>query len=246
MKLREATGAPPVLQSPAMKRALFFLLLIPFLAAQTTTEVEITAEPSHHFVMENDSVRVFKVEVAPHTATLMHRHRHDYVYVTLGDAHLSNEVEGKPPADGTLGDGDTRFTPGNFAHIARNLSDQPFRNVTIELMQDEKMRQAPAHWPEETGEKTFPGGRSKILFVKDGVRVSEVNLEPGAVVPSHHHDGPHLLVAISDLDLRSDVDGMGPMPGKFKAGDVKWLPGNYTHTLTNVGKSPARLVTVEF
>ncbi len=235
-----------MLQSTAMKRVLFLLLLIPFLAAQTTTEVEITAEPSHRLAVENEYIRAFKVEVPPHASTLMHRHRHDYVYVTIGDAHVSNEVEGKPPADVKLADGDTRFAAGNFAHIARNLSDQPFRNVTIELMQDEKLRQAPSHWPEESGEKTFAGGSSKILFVKDGVRVSEVNLAPGAIVPSHHHDGPHLFVAVSDLDLRSDVDGIGPMPGQFKAGDIKWLPGGYTHTLTNVGKNPARFVTVEF
>jgi len=113
-------------------------------------------------------------------------------------------------------------------------------------MQDEKLRQASSHWAEESGEKTFPGGRSKILFVRDGVRVSEVNLEPGATVPSHHHDGPHLMVAVTDLDLRSDVEGMSPMPGKFASGDIKWLPGGYTHTLTNVGKSPSRFVTVEF
>jgi anti-sigma factor ChrR (cupin superfamily) len=118
--------------------------------------------------------------------------------------------------------------------------------VTIELMQDEKLRQTPSHWPEEGGEKIFPGGRIDILFVKDGVRVSEVNLDPGAVVPSHHHDGPHLLVAVTDVDIRSDVEGMGPMPGKFESGDVKWLPGGYTDTLTNVGKIPARFVTVEF
>jgi quercetin dioxygenase-like cupin family protein len=229
-----------------MKRLLFFLLLIPFLAAQTTTEVEITAEPSHHLVLENEYVRVFQVDVAPHASTLLHRHRHDYVVVTFGDARISNEVEGKPPVDVKFTDGDARFSAGNFAHVARNLADQPFRNVTIELMQDEKLRQTPSYWPEESGEKAFPGGRSKILFVKDGVRVSEVNLEPGAVVPSHHHDGPHLLVAVSDLDVRSDVEGMGPMPGQFKSGDVKWLPGGYTHTLTNVGKSPARFVTVEF
>jgi quercetin dioxygenase-like cupin family protein len=230
-----------------MKRALFFFfLLIPFLLAQTTPEVEITAEPSHHIALENEYVRVFKVEVAPHASTLMHRHHHDYVYVTLGDAHVSNEVEGKPPMDVILPDGTTRFVPGDFAHVAKNLLDQPFRNVTIELIQDEKSQQTRSHWPEESGEKSFPGGRSKILFVKDGVRVSEVNLDPGAVVPSHHHDGPHLLIAVSDLDLRSDVEGMGPMPGKFKSGDIKWLPGGYTHTLTNVGQSPARFVTVEF
>ena len=229
-----------------MKRALLFFLLIPFLAAQTTTEVQITSEPSHHLVLENEYIRVFKVEVAPHASTLMHRHRHDYVFVILGDAHVYNEVEGKPPVDLKLSDGETRFVPGNFAHVAKNLSDQPFRNVTIELMQDEKLRQTPSHWREESGKKTFSGGRIEMLFMKDGVRVSEVTLEPGAIIPSHHHDGPHLLVAVTDLDIRSDVEGMSPMPGKFKSGDVKWLPGGYTHTLTNVGKSPARFVTVEF
>ena len=114
-----------------MKRALLLFLLLPFLAAQTPTEVEVTAEPSHHLALENEYVRVFKVEVAPHRSTLMHRHRHDYLYVTLGDAHISNEVEGKPPVDVKLADGDTRFAAGNFAHVARNLSRQPFRNVTI-------------------------------------------------------------------------------------------------------------------
>jgi quercetin dioxygenase-like cupin family protein len=229
-----------------MRRALFLFLLVPFLLAQTATEVEITAEPSHHLALDNEYVRVFKVDVAPHASTLMHRHRHDYIYVTIGDAHVSNEVEGKPAVEVKFADGDTRFTAGNFAHVARNLSDQPFRNVTVELIQDEKLQQTPPHWPEENGEKTFSGGRSKILFVKDGVRVSEVNLDPGATIPSHHHDGPHLLIAVTDLDIRSDVEGMGPMPGKFKSGDIKWLPGGYTHTLTNVGKNPARFVTLEF
>ena len=230
-----------------MKRLLFLFLLVPFLVAQTTTEVEITAEPSHHLVLENEYVRVFKVEVAPHTSTLMHRHRHDYIFVTLGDAHVSNEVEGKPPVDLKLPDGDTRFTPGNFAHMAKDLSDEPFRNVTIELLQDEKLRQMPSHWgSEESGERTFPGVRIRTLFVKDGVRGSEVNLEAGAVVPSHHHDGPHLVIALTDLDLRSDIEGKGAMPVHLKSGDVKWVPGGYTHTVTNEGKAPARFITVEF
>jgi hypothetical protein len=82
---------------------------------------------------------------------------------------------------------------------------------------------------------------TKVLFVKDGVRVSEVNLEPGAVTPSHHYDGPHLLVAVTDLDVRSDVEGMGPMPGKFKSGDVKWLPGGYTHTIDECGQESGKI-----
>ncbi|HBL26964.1 MAG TPA: hypothetical protein DD490_09035 [Acidobacteria bacterium] len=221
---------------------LSLLCLLPLAAAA----VEITAEPAHHLAFTNDQVRVFQVEVAPQASTQLHSHGHDYFVVTLGDSHVSNEVVGKAPVELKLADGETRFTPGGFVHLAKNLSDQPFRNVTIELLQDEKLREAPSSWPQEGGDQEFPGGRSKVLFVRDGARVSAVELDPGATVPSHHHDGPHLLVAVSDLDLRSDVDGMGPMPGKFKAGDVKWLPGGYTHTLTNTGKERARFVTVEF
>jgi quercetin dioxygenase-like cupin family protein len=229
-----------------MKRVLFLFLLIPLLLAQTTTEVEITSEPSHHLALENEYIRAFKVEVAPHASTLMHRHRHDYFSVALGDTHISNEVEGKPPVEVKLNDGDTRFTAGNFAHIARNLSDQPFRNVTIELLQDEKLRQTLTALPEGDGQKTFPGGRSKLLFVKDGARVSEVNLEPGAAVPSQSFGGPQLLVAISDLDIRSDLRFVTPVPVKLRSGDIQWLTGGYDPILTNVGKSPARFVTVEF
>ncbi|HWZ84215.1 MAG TPA: hypothetical protein VNW47_16425 [Terriglobales bacterium] len=230
-----------------MRRLLLALLLtFPLAVMAAAPEVEITSEPSHHLAVENEYVRAFQVEVAPKAVTLLHRHRHDYLFVTLGDSHVSNEVADRTPVDLKLADGETRFTAGDFAHIARNLSDQPFRNVTIELLQDEKMRTAPSPWPMEGGDREFPGVHVKVLFVRDGARVSAVELAPGATVPSHHHDGPHLLVAVSDLELRSDVEGKSPMPAQLKSGAVKWVPGGFTHTLTNVGKLPARFVTVEF
>jgi quercetin dioxygenase-like cupin family protein len=235
-----------------MKRIL--LLAAAILAAQAIPEVEITAEPHHHFTFENANVRVFNVDVPPHADTLMHWHRHDYVYVILGDAHVSNDVKGKPPVDVKLPDGTTAFSPATFAHIARNLSDQPFRNVTIEYMQDAKLRASSqetiARMDETRGLDILQGGTKEILFVNDGVRATEFELQPGGVVPMHHHTGPHLLVAVSDLDIRSDVTGTGPMsgpmPGHFKAGDSKWLPGGYSHTITNTGKKPAKFVTLEF
>jgi quercetin dioxygenase-like cupin family protein len=209
--------------------------------------VAITAEPSHHLVLENDQVRVFRFDLAPHASTLLHRHGHDYVFVTLGDAHFSNEVQGKAPVEVKLADGKTAFTPGDFAHTAKNLADTPFRNLTIELLQDEKLRQAPSPWPPEAeGNRDLPGVRIRVLSVRDGARVSEVEVQSGATVPRHHHDGPHLVVAVSDLELRSDIEGKGLVSTTLKAGDVKWVPGDYTHALTNTGKSPARLVTVEF
>jgi len=45
-----------------------------------------------------------------------------------------NAVRDKPEVHLQLKDGETHFTRGGFAHIASNLADTPFRNVTIELL----------------------------------------------------------------------------------------------------------------
>src|SRR3954468_8678839 len=105
------------------KIAVLAALLLPTLAlAQPpASEVAITAEPSHHLVLENAWVRAFQVEVAPHAATLMHRHDRDYFFVTLGAAEIENDVAGKPPVSLKLQDGETRFSTGGFAHIAKDL-----------------------------------------------------------------------------------------------------------------------------
>jgi quercetin dioxygenase-like cupin family protein len=217
------------------------------LLAQAASEVEITSEPHHHLALENPYVRVFKVEVAPHQATLMHYHRHNYWFVTIGAAEVENDVQGKPPAKLRLSDGETRFLPGGFAHIAKNISDQPFRNLTIEFMQDRNAQQSPSpKWDEVRGLDVLSGGTRHVLSVDDGVRVSEIALQPGGVIPQHHHAGPHLVAAVSDLELRSDVEGKGPSTRKLKSGDVAWVPGRFTHTVTNAGRQEAKFITFEF
>jgi quercetin dioxygenase-like cupin family protein len=237
---------------PRLVVVLVVLAVIPVPGQKKTptkapSEVEITSEPSHHLVLENSHVRAFQVEVAPHTATLMHRHRHDYVFVTLGESEVDNEVEGKPPVTLKLQDGETRFTPGNFAHVARNLANTPFRNVTIELLQDEKARSSPpARWNEDRGLHVLHGGTREILLVQDGVRVSEVELQIAGVLPRHHHAGPELVVAVTDLLFRSDVVGKGASNIEMKAGDVRWEEGAFTHTITNVVRQEAKLVILEF
>jgi quercetin dioxygenase-like cupin family protein len=231
-----------------MKRAFLSVVLFTtvFALAQPAA-VDITAEPHHHVVLQNQYVRVFKVELAPRDQIQMHRHDHDYVFVTVGDSEIENDVAGKPPATLKLQDGDTRFLPGGFSHSVKNLASTPFRNVTVEFLQDEKARKTPsAKWEEERGVDILEGGTQDILFVKDGVRVTDVQLQPGASIPKHRHAGPHLVVSLSDYELRSDVVGKSSKTMQQKTGDVSWVPGGYSHTLTNSGKQPARFITLEF
>jgi len=219
------------------------VLLTAVLTAQSAPEVEITAEPHHHLAFTNDQVRVFNVEIAPNSETLMHLHHHDYIYVNLGPAEVINAVKGKVPVTVKLHDGDTNFLSAGFAHAARNVSTQPFRDVIIELLQDDKLRHSPAHWGEDRGLEILPGGTQEILFVKDAVRVSEFELQPGATIPKQHHLGPRLLIAVSDLALRSDAERQ---PSHFRSGDAKWFPSNDSHTLTNTAQHDAKFVTLEF
>ncbi len=211
------------------------------LAQPPASEVAIDAEPHHHLVLENAQVRVFQVEVAPHTATLMHRHGRDYVFVTLGPAEFENDVAGKPPASLKLQDGETRFSTGGFAHLVKNLADTPFRNVTIELLQPGPT--TPGGGDEKPRE--LPGVTVTPLFVKDGVRVSDVRLKAGGAIPRHHHESPHLVVAVTDLSLRSEVEGQAANTLTLKAGEVAWVSGGITHTVTNVAPGEARLITLE-
>ena len=234
-----------------MKRCIVLLFLTALLSAQAAQEVEITAEPHHQLVLANDRVRVFNVEIPAHAETFMHWHRHDYIYITVGHSQVLNTVKGKDPAKLEMHDGQTGFLPGGFAHIAGNVSGQSYRNVTIELLQDEKLRHSTAHWdaahPEEDrGLDIFNAGTKEILFVKDGVRVSEFELQPGGVIPRHHHAGPHLVVALTDYELRSDVEGKGSERITMKRGESRWTAGGYTHIVTNSGQHPAKFITLEF
>jgi quercetin dioxygenase-like cupin family protein len=229
-----------------MQRQIFFCRITTLLAAQATApEVELNAEPHHHLTLENKYVRVYNVEVPPHSDTLMHWHRHDYIYVTLGDTEVVNAVKDKPPVTLKLRDGETRFSPATFAHIASNRSDQPFRNVTIEIVADENLRHSTPHWDEDRALETFPGGTQQILWVKDGIRASEFELQPGAAVPPDHHAGPHLIVAVSDVYLHSAVEGQAPGPEHLHSGEVRWVPGGFP-AVTNTGHKPAKFVTLEF
>src|SRR6266478_7637620 len=119
-----------------MKPALCLLLLLfTFsLSAQAPTAVPIPKEPHHHLVLENEYVRVFRVSVPAHESTLLHQHDVPYLYVSLGPADVINAVQDKPEVHLVMADGQLGYSLGHFAHIARNQSDAPFNNVTIELL----------------------------------------------------------------------------------------------------------------
>jgi hypothetical protein len=239
-----------------MKLAAIFCLSATLLSAQATApEVEITNESHHHLVLENKYVRVFDVEIPAHSETLMHWHRHDYVYVTIGDTEIVNTVKDKPAVTVKFQDGQTGFSSAGFAHLVRPTDDHSFHNLTIEILDDATLRSAPSPWTskdpnknDDRGLEVLAGGTAQILFVKDAIRATEFELQPGAAVPSQHK-GQQLLVAVSDLELRAGATASGAKASHsalLKSGDVKWIPANDSSDIAATAAHPAKFVTLEF
>ena len=218
--------------------------------AQQQQSVEITSEPSHHLVFQNEYVRVFDVTVAPKASTLIHRHNHDYLFVTLGDSDVVSVRPGEEPVSLKLKDGEVRFTPGNFAHAAINNSDRPFHNTTIELLQPstniKKCTEAcEIPVPCELGKAACPS--IFPLISSDQWTVLLIKFPPGSRLESHTRSAPHLFVPVSDLELTREL-GSSRRTVKRASGDVAWIPGgDVSHALTVNNTTHSMLfVTVEF
>jgi quercetin dioxygenase-like cupin family protein len=233
-------------------RVVGLLFLAAAALAQQSQSVEITSEPSHHLVFQNEYVRVFDVTVAPKASTLVHRHNYDYIFVTLGDSDVVSVRPGEKPVSLLLKDGEVRYTPGNFAHAAINNSAQPFHNITIELLKPS----ANVHTCTEACDVS--GGCVGATLARpaacpstvrritsDQWQMSLVTLPPSSWLEKHTHATPHLVVAVSDLDLTSQTESASSNIKK-QPGGLAWVPSGVTHSLTNNGPKPAQFVTLEF
>lgn len=228
-----------------MKRIVLpVLLLAATLLAQNPDVVSIDQEPSHHVVLDNEYVRVFDVTVAPHEATRMHRHEADYMFLTLGDSTVSNERMNEKPARLELKDGQVRYVKGGFAHIARNLADTPFHNITIEL----KSPGAPVCGvdPAHACESADMTGIVQELFSTAQAVARMTILDPGQQTPAHTHATPHLAIAVDDLTFENHPEGKPATAISMKKGEVVWVSeSGITHYFKNTGKDRARVLSLD-
>lgn len=250
-----------------MKR-LFLVLALLFTAslpAQAPVAVPLPQEPHHHLVLENEYVRVFRVSVPAHAATLLHQHDVPYLYISLGPADVVNAVQGRPEGRIVMVDGQLGYSPGHFAHIARTDAGSTFDNVTIELLHPQgephnlcgKIIEGPVKNCESSGSSTVPvdsplralvrATGSKQLFETEEILVSSHS--PPAPIEQHYSESTphsvHLLVVEDNSELRVDLAGE---PSKsLHAGDILWLEAEKKWTIITPGQHKAtRFLLVRF
>lgn len=228
---------------------LILLCALPVLSQQAQAPVELTAEPSHHLVLDNLFVRVFAVSADPGKSTLVHRHAHDYLSVSIGDAQIMNAKEGAPPAPVKFKDGDVRFSKAPLVHAVTNTGSGPFRNATIELLGPTTNQKACTEScsiavPCESADKAACVSVVKVMTA-DQWSVTLVTLPPGAKYAQHTHLANFLVVPLTDADVTRKNQDQPEVVTHSKAGEVTWN-NPVVHTLTNTGKTTAKSVVLEF
>ena len=83
------------------------------------------------------------------------------------------------------------------------------------------------------------------LFSSDQWTVTSVTLPPGGKLEEHTHLTHHLAVAVSDLHLKIKGHDRPEADSSSRVGEVAWI-NPATHTITNAGEKPARIITLEF
>jgi len=234
---------------------LFFLCGVLRAQAPEIHAAKLPGEPHHHLRIDNEFVRAYYVEVAPHDETQLHQHDHDYIYVSLGPADVANAVLDKPDVHLSLKNGETRFTHGGFAHVARNLSDAPFRNITIELLKASGEPRnlcaqivpnlASAGCDKTNG--TARGGHGfsvETQLEADAMRLNLVRLDPETEHAGVSLEADSLLVPLEGSDVQIKIQGEPPKI--LHGGELAWIGRNVNGGVWNPGKNPASYLQLTF
>jgi len=215
-----------------------FLLLAFSVYAQTPIAVPIPKEPHHHLVLENEYVRVFRVSLPAHDATLLHQHDVPYLYVSLGPADVINAVQGRPEARIVMADGQVGYSPGHFAHIARTDAGGTFDNVTVELLHPQgevhnlcdrvvdgpvlacpgEVRGQPPDSPLRALPKLGIGPRR--AFETDEISVASYSL---SLVGTYNEDSQNSRLLVAENGPQLHVEIAGESAKSLSNGETVWL-----------------------
>lgn len=88
-----------------------------------------------------------------------------------------------------------------------------------------------------------PNAYKKVLLENEKVRVMEIEIAPGDVVPWHSHPN-HVIYALTGGKLEITEKGKTATVAEIKAGEAMYMPA-VTHTGKNIGETSLKLIVTE-
>jgi hypothetical protein len=172
-----------------MRQLSIFLIVVIGLVPAGYAQMQVSQEPRHHTVFENEWVRVLDVHVPPHDTTLMHKHSTPSVFLILSKTKTGSETliePGKPSfADGNIWfEG---FYDKPRIHRVWNEDTVEFHAMDIELL----------HAPSPTSNDKVGAAFSQSLFDEKPVHAFKITLGPNKVFKLNALESPVLVIGLS-------------------------------------------------
>jgi hypothetical protein len=215
---------------------------------QAKTAVEITDEPHHNLLLKNDQVCVFDVDLRRNDQALV-RHKYNFLVVTLTSSEVVMWPEGSSDIQSfNFPKGDVRFYFGDRTIGVRNEHADAYHNITVEFL-DPKVTtygyqgnlgkwtygDSVLRWP------TDPHAKFNNSIHFGTATAADIQLLQGDSYPVPEKEAAELLIAVSDIDLRTGYD----THIRKSAGEVLWIGPGRKDKYLNATPDPARFVIIE-
>ena len=209
-------------------------LMCAYISLSQEGPVPVEREPRHHVVLQNESVLVLHVTIAPGETTLYHIHSHDRAVVYLSNSTITQQKLGEPegPHETTKsGEVSALALATPLTHRVKNVSATPFDVIDVEFLAPPQSSSTPAAAP--------------VAAENPSARVYRWTLAPGAVSAMHTHERPYLIIATTTMMLKMMSPDGKTFTHEIKAGDFHWVDTIVTHALANEGSTEGQIVEVE-
>lgn len=196
-----------------------------------------------HLEITNSSVRVFRVELAPHASTSIGRDVHDYMLLAVSGGTAEVVGPGNTfPVD--LKSGEVEIFKGGWPHQLRSKSDAPTSWLVLELARELRPERAlcglsgPSCGQFRFGKTDKGEYNESILFETPSARLLRAELAPASTLPTHDDRRGHVVIPMASCNLTLNGSNAA-----HKAGESIWVQG--AAELHNAGSETTRLVVLE-
>jgi hypothetical protein len=215
-------------------------------------------EPHHHLALQNEYVKVFKVEVSPGDSIVLHRHDQDTVAIAIGEQLVTVGIPGKPDVHQKNADAQVRLQRGGYMHSTRVDGDTPYHTVAVELLHPqtgfhnvcaEILPGQPLNCP-DTAAKASAAYKSQPLIESSETTVQLVHVLPHQSMNhpgfTAAYDGPRLVVVLDPLTI--SIKTSQELEKELKSGDFRWFDTGQisTSVLQNKTDKDSRFLEISF
>jgi hypothetical protein len=217
---------------------LFFVLALASLAqtAPTPKIADVSTDPHCKLIFQNEFTRVYMLNLAKGELSQFTL-PNSFIRVSIDEASVALSAD-KSSGPVYVKKGAADFFEKGDEQYLENRGDGRYRAVYVEVLKGKLVRRVPNGLP-VLGQLP-PSAASVDADPLDLGPVTEIGyaIPPGEFTKWHSHKYPHLVVAVSDLELLSETKEKKPLEFEMKDGEVKWVSASAVeHRIGNAEKA---------